>query len=466
MGLKIAIVGAGPAGCLLARLLKHRADNDTDIDITIFESEKSIDYRSQGGTLDLRAKTGQRALKEAGLYDEFLKHARFDGEALSIADKDFVRYLTVKGNQNANSVTSGRPEIDRPVLRRILYESLPEGTVCWNHKLDHIEEPGTLHFTNQPPRSGFDLIVGADGAWSKVRNHLSATKPYYSGISGHAFSIPNAAQSTPDLFAQTNRGSLFAWSDNKSIMAQCMGDGSLSIYTWSRRPDTWKKDCGYDVHDAKAVKEACLRDYADWDPRLVAYTQRAEEDVVPRDLYMLPVGFEWEHVRGVTLVGDAAHLMVSLIPSSSSLRFAILHFVSPSCPLTSLGCSNDEKSRRTTNTPPSKQTPFAGEGVNLAFEDSMELADAILTKKTQPPSPQELDSSIRSFESDIFVRAKKTSRLTSDLKDLMFVDGKAPRKNIESYLLRLVGNDNGWVATMGVLAPLVYAYFFVFRLVW
>jgi 2-polyprenyl-6-methoxyphenol hydroxylase-like FAD-dependent oxidoreductase len=320
MGLKIAIVGAGPAGCLLARLLKHQANNDTDIDITIFESEKSIDYRSQGGTLDLRAKTGQRALREAGLYDEFLKHARFDGEALSIADKDFVRYLTVKGNQNANSVTSGRPEIDRPVLRRILYESLPEGTVCWNHKLDHIEEPGTLHFTNQPPRSGFDLIVGADGAWSRVRNHLSATKPYYSGISGHAFSIPNAAQSTPDLFAQTNRGSLFAWSDNKSIMAQCMGDGSLSIYTWSRRPATWRKDCGYDVHDAKAVKEACLRNYADWDPRLVAYTQRAEDDVVPRDLYMLPVGFEWEHVRGVTLVGDAAHLMVSQTSRSSWSR--------------------------------------------------------------------------------------------------------------------------------------------------
>jgi 2-polyprenyl-6-methoxyphenol hydroxylase-like FAD-dependent oxidoreductase len=114
---------------------------------------------------------------------------------------------------------------------------------------------------------------------------------------------------------------------------------------------------------------------------------------------------------------------------------------------------------------PQTKTPFAGEGVNLAFEDSMELADAILTK-TQSLSPQELDSSIRSFESDMFVRAKKTSQLTSDLKDLVFVDGKAPRKNIESYLLRLVGNDFGWVATMGVLAPLVYAYFFVFRLIW
>ena len=307
MGLKIAIVGAGPAGCMLARLLKHRSNND--IDITIFESEKSIDYRSQGGTLDLHVKTGQRALKEAGLYEEFLKHARFDGEAISLADKKFIRYVTMKGN--SNSSTSGRPEIDRPILRQILYESLPKGTVCWNHKLDRVEEPGILHFVNQPPQSGFDLIVGADGGWSRVRNYLSATKPHYSGISGHAFRIPNAAQKTPDLLAQTNRGSLFTWSDNKSIMAQCMGDGSLSISTWSRRPATWRDDCGYDVHDARATKEDCLRDFADWDPRLVAYTQCAEDDVVPRDLYMLPIGFEWEHVRGVTLIGDAAHLMVS-----------------------------------------------------------------------------------------------------------------------------------------------------------
>jgi 2-polyprenyl-6-methoxyphenol hydroxylase-like FAD-dependent oxidoreductase len=439
MGLKVAIVGAGPAGCMLARLLKYRAGDD--IDITIFESEKSIDYRSQGGTLDLHVKTGQRALKEAGLYDEFLRHARFDGEAISLADKNFVRFVTIKGNDNAKSSTTGRPEIDRPVLRQILYDSLPEGTVCWNHKLDRVEEPGTLHFVNQPPRTGFDLIVGADGGWSRVRNHLSATKPHYSGISGHAFSIPNAAQATPDLLAQTNRGSLFAWSDAKFIAAQCMGDGSLSISTWSRRPATWRDDCGYDVYDAKATKEACLRDHADWDPRLVAYTQRAEDHVVPRDLYMLPVGFEWEHMRGVTLVGDAAHLMVSgeclCVPMLACFCLADIDLI---------------------------QTPFAGEGVNLALQDSMKLADAIL--KIRDASAEQLDDSIREFESDMFVRAKRTTQLTCDMKDALFVDGGGPRKNIETYLLRPVGDEYGWVVTTGLLAPLVYAYFFVFRLVW
>jgi len=309
MVFKIAIVGAGPAGCMLARLLTHRTDN---IDVIVFEGEDNLDLRSQGGTLDLHVKTGQRALREAGLYDEFLKYARFDGEAMSLADKNLLCYVKVNGN--AAESTTGRPEIDRPKLRQILFESLPKDTVKWRHKLTQVErEVSTgefaLHFADQPTQTGFDLIVGADGAWSKVRPVLSSTRPFYSGIAGHAFRIPDAKNTSPLGYDLANRGSLFSWSDGKSIMAQYMGDGSLNIGTWALKPEDWRKHCGYDVHDAKATKEACLREYADWDPRLVSFTQCAEDHVVPRDLYMLPVGHWWEYRQGVTLVGDAAHLM-------------------------------------------------------------------------------------------------------------------------------------------------------------
>ena len=309
MVFKIAIVGAGPAGCMLARLLTHRTDN---IDVIVFEGEDNSDLRSQGGTLDLHVKTGQRALREAGLYDEFLKYARFDGEAMSLADKNLLCYVKVNGN--AAESTTGRPEIDRPKLRQILFESLPKDTVKWRHKLTQVEREEstgefTLHFADQPTQTGFDLIVGADGAWSKVRPVLSSTRPFYSGIAGHAFRIPDAKNTSPLGYDLANRGSLFSWSDGKSIMAQYMGDGSLNIGTWALKPEDWRKHCGYDVHDAKATKEACLREYADWDPRLVSFTQCAEDHVVPRDLYMLPVGHWWDHRQGVTLVGDAAHLM-------------------------------------------------------------------------------------------------------------------------------------------------------------
>lgn len=88
MALRIAIIGAGPGGCMLARLL-----HQYDIPCTIFEAEPSINYRSQGGTLDLRAKTGLLAIKEAGLWDEFQRHARYDGESLLVTDKRLTTWL-------------------------------------------------------------------------------------------------------------------------------------------------------------------------------------------------------------------------------------------------------------------------------------------------------------------------------------------------------------------------------------
>jgi 2-polyprenyl-6-methoxyphenol hydroxylase-like FAD-dependent oxidoreductase len=76
-GYKIAIVGAGPAGCTLARLLLHAKEA---VEITIFERETDLNERTQGGTLDLHTESGIEALKRCGLYEEFLKYARFDGE--------------------------------------------------------------------------------------------------------------------------------------------------------------------------------------------------------------------------------------------------------------------------------------------------------------------------------------------------------------------------------------------------
>lgn len=301
MPLKIAIVGAGPAGCILARLLQvsNQADN---IEVVVFEGEENIDFRSQGGSLDLHTKTGQRALKAAGLFDEFLKYARYDGEASKFADKNLLVYVS-QGQSQPGKFNNGRPEIDRPKLRQILYESLRPGTVIWSHKLQRVEEGVkelTLHFASGSTASGFDLLVGADGAWSHVRPIVSDARPFYSGIGGHAFNIPDVADKAPELSALVNRGSLFTWSDGKSTMAQQMGDGSVNVSTWRVLPERWQKEADHDVHDSKAVKENCKREYADWDERLVRFTQVAEGNVTPRDLYMLPIGHRWTHKPGVT----------------------------------------------------------------------------------------------------------------------------------------------------------------------
>lgn len=130
---KLAIIGAGPAGCVLARLLLK-----TSAQVTVFEAEKSFDARGQGGTLDLHEDTGLLALRECGIYDDFLKYARFDGEAIKLCDKSMLNYINFGGTTATNS--RGRPEIDRQSLRKILLDSLPAHQIRWNHRLRSVTE--------------------------------------------------------------------------------------------------------------------------------------------------------------------------------------------------------------------------------------------------------------------------------------------------------------------------------------
>ncbi|KAK1474366.1 tetracycline resistance protein from transposon [Colletotrichum cuscutae] len=413
---KIAIIGAGPA----ARLL-HLAK----IEATVFESEASPNFRSQGGSLDLHTDTGLAALKEAGLFDEFLKHARYDGQYMAIVDKDNKPWF-VNSATGLGSSLQERPEIDRPKLREILAESLPPDMIKWGHRLKEVREDGSLVF-GHTSIGGFDLVVGADGAWSKVRKLLAPDiKPLWTGIKLFGMSIPNAAETAPRVYKLANRGSVFANSDGKRLSIQQMGDGSLSIYASSTGGggEDWASPevCGYDPHDLEAVKKALLVLYQDWAPELTGAIIKAAGECTPRSLYMLPVGFTWPHRRGVTVIGDAAHLM----------------------------------------------TPFAGEGVNVALEDAMKLAKAIISAVAESSdasadAPRYLDKRIEAFEKDMFPRMEKVQRLTDELMhDFMFTEG-SPRTTIARSIARHVKFETPWVLHP-LASAMVHSFFFMRRM--
>ena len=408
--LKVAIVGAGPAGCTLARLLLKNS-----IQVTVFEGEKGLSIRAQGGTLDLHTETGQKALKEAGLFDEFLKYARFDGEALSVVDKHKTAVIKMGGTSKNSS--RGRPEIDRVQLRQLLVESLPEGVIQWGKRLRSVDpEDLSLHFDDGTEK-GFDLLVGADGAWSKVRPILSSVKPYYAGLAGVDMVIEKAEEKYPHISKFVNRGSIFAFSDGKSMSMQQRGDECLTVYAWSPRDENWMKTCGYDVNDHARLKKEISKEYADWDP-LFQEALRVTDDkqIIARSLYMLPVGHEWEARPGVTLIGDAAHLM----------------------------------------------TPFAGEGVNLAMEDALELAHAIIASNNMGANTKTLNNSVRLFEANMFRRAAPVAEVSRlNMEDMFFTPG-APQTAIAPWVRRAIGN--GWLIRL--LLPLWFLKFLLRWIFW
>ncbi|PMD60427.1 FAD/NAD(P)-binding domain-containing protein [Hyaloscypha bicolor E] len=414
---KIAIIGAGPAGLTLARLLHLQ-----NIPFTIFESEASANARSQGGTLDLRTATGLAAITACGLYDEFLKLARYDGEALKIMDKKGKVWFSAKGSGvdgGKKKKKDARPEIDRVVLRKLLLESVPGESIKWGRKLKRVsQESGSgdvrMVFEDGEEVVGFDLVVGTDGCWSKTRAFLSDEVPAYSGVCGIEQNISNAEERFPEICGLVNRGSVFIFGDGKSVNAQQLGDGSIKVAEYGARDVSWPKEHDAAKMDAVAIKSLLLEEHGDWGPEVKKMLESVDENgATMRTLFMLPIGFRWENKPGVTVIGDAAHVMV----------------------------------------------PFAGEGANLSMADSLYLAQWI-QKSTDKAS---LHGNVAKFEQELFVRAKPVQQISFDnMKDMFFTPG-APRTAIESYLTRMVKHMAGPV--IGTLAgAAIYTYYWGFKL--
>ncbi|OJJ43518.1 hypothetical protein ASPZODRAFT_894527 [Penicilliopsis zonata CBS 506.65] len=416
MPLKIAIVGAGPAGCMLARLLQQQPN----VSVTVFESEPSIDYRSQGGSLDLHEQMGLLAIKRAGLHDAFLAHARYDGEALLVCDGQMKPYITLgQGTDAAHS--RGRPEIDRADLRRILLESLPAATVRWSHRLQRVRDDGrTLEFVDGTTATGYDLVVGGDGAWSRVRALLCDTKPEYAGMGGFQLNIPNAAETAPECAARVNRGAIFAYSTGCMMSAQQLSDGSINMGLWRVRPEGWEKQVEYDLTDGRAVREAQQREFADYAPEMLHFVDRAVDSsrMMSRSFYAMPVGFRWAHRPGVTLIGDAAHVIC----------------------------------------------PFTGEGVNQALMDALQLAEAIHAAAADSGDvAAALDSRVRRYEDTLYARAAVFQKRAADVAHTMYFTEGSPATTIEFYALQNLKNSMSpakYKAMYPLLATGVYGYFF------
>jgi 2-polyprenyl-6-methoxyphenol hydroxylase-like FAD-dependent oxidoreductase len=343
MKTSIAIIGAGLGGLTLARVLHVHG-----IAATVYEAEASANARAQGGMLDIHEGDGQLALKAADLFDEFLGIIHAGGQATRVLDKD--------GNilfDQPDDGTGGRPEVSRGDLRRILLDSLPADTVRWGRRLAAVSPLGAgrhaLTFDDGSTVTT-DLLVGADGAWSRVRPLLSEAKPAYVGtsfIETYLFDSDTRHKASAEA---VGGGSMMSLAPGKGIFAHHEPNGVLHTYVILIKPRDWIG--GIDFSDRATALACVAKEFDGWAPELMALITDGETDPVPRAIHALPVEHKWPRVPGVTLLGDAAHLMA---PN--------------------------------------------GEGANLAMFDGAELGKAIAAH------PGDVEAALLAYEKDLFPRS-------------------------------------------------------------
>jgi 2-polyprenyl-6-methoxyphenol hydroxylase-like FAD-dependent oxidoreductase len=336
----ITIIGAGLGGLTLARVLHLHG-----CEVEIHDADASPTARHQGGMLDIHEDTGQAALRAAGLFEAFRALILDEGDALRVLDKTGTVWIDQDGNGE-------RPEVQRGALRNLLLSSLPAGTIRW----------GSLVVAARPlDHGGYDVsfadgrvlrtevLIGADGAWSKLRPLLSDDVPTYSGLSFVEARIRQAPKNHPELAAVVGKGLMFALSDGKGLIAHREPDGELGVYACLPTPADWSTT-------TEMTRNSLLEHFAGWNARLRALIAESE-DLVARPIHALPVGHCWQRRPGLTLVGDAAHLM----------------------------------------------SPFAGEGANLAMLDGAELAGALVDH------PDDIERALTRYETALFARSSKAA---------------------------------------------------------
>ncbi len=372
---RIAIVGGGPGGLTLARLLQIKG-----ADVKVYERDLNKDVRVQGATLDLHTESGLKALEMAGLLDAFKENYRPGADKIRVVDNNGVIFFDEHIQEKEGDFGDDyfRPEIDRGPLRHILLGSLQPGTVVWDSQFLTMSPVGggwQLGFKNGTTAMA-DIVTAADGANSKIRPFITPIMPFYTGVTALEGSVYDAATAVPRINELLKGGKIFAFGGGKCLIVSAKGDGSLAFYTSRMKEEGWVKDSGIDFTDKAQVLNWFRQDFAEWGSLWNELFEQAQVPFVPRPIYSMPLNQAWSAQPNLTMLGDAAHLM----------------------------------------------PPFAGEGVNMAMLDALELSECLTDEQFL-----NVRSAIAAYEERMRVRAAEAARESLENGEWMHAEGAMGR---------------------------------------
>ncbi|PXY46539.1 FAD-dependent oxidoreductase [Flavobacterium hydrophilum] len=331
---QVAIIGGGPGGLTLARLLQLQ-----NVNVKVYERDLNKNARVQGSPLDLHDKSGLAAIHKAGLFNEF-KNNFLPGadKTLIVNEQAKIFYSDHETNLDEDFGNEHfRPEIDRSALRKILLESLLPETIIWNSHFVSMEaqnEGWLLHFKNGSSAYA-DVVIASDGANSKIRPYITDIKPFYTGIIMLEGNIYESKKNAPHISSLIDGGKIMAFGNTQNLLLGQKGGGDLGFYASFKADENWSATNGLDYADKTQMLDWFKKEYPEWSSVWYELFENVSVPFIPRPIYCMPLNQTWETLSNLTMIGDAAHVM----------------------------------------------PPFAGEGANMAMLDALELSECLTSDK-------------------------------------------------------------------------------------
>lgn len=355
---QVAIIGGGPGGLTLARLLQLQ-----NVNVKVYERDLNKDARVQGSPLDLHDKSGLAAIHKAGLFTEFKNNFLPGADKTLITDENATIFFSDHESNREEDFGNKhfRPEIDRGALRKILLESLQPHTVIWDSHFISMEpqnEGWLLHFKNGNSVYA-DLVIGSDGANSKIRPYITDIKPFYSGITMLEGTIYDSEKAAPVIHKILNRGKIMAFGNEKNILMGQKGNDAIGFYASFKAVESWAANNGLDYNDKTQILNWFKNNYPEWNIIWYELFENVSVPFIPRPIYCMPLNQTWKTLPNVTIIGDAAHVM----------------------------------------------PPFAGEGANMAMLDALELSGHLTSENHKT-----IEDAISFYENNMRKRASKAAQ--------------------------------------------------------